>query len=217
MYSSGCSSLHPAEQRLLDDLSLPVKGNKESGYISELYPTYKNIRLFRILPSRLFIKVTDRVPIAYVKLYRYFCVDSEQVLFDLTGRPEAVDLPLIMGLERKIVGPKPGRRYNIKELITALSIIQEIKTNSLFKNYKIVRTDVTNPAQVACFIQSLDYSKGRPVTGFPALEIRTGQDDIKDNIRVLAGLLSQFKDDIDNIKYIDLRFKDPVVKFKDAD
>jgi len=189
---------------------------KESRYISELYPVYKNIRLFRILPNRLFIRFTDRNPLAYVKLYRYFCVDSDATLFDLPQGQETQDLPVIIGLERKIPGPKPGKQYNIKELITALNIIKEIETNNLFKEYKIKRIDVVNPANISCFIQLSGYPKGRVAADFQVLEVKMEQDDISDKIRVLAGLFTQLKDDISNIKYIDLRFKEPVVKFKDA-
>ena len=187
---------------------------KESRYISELSPVYKNIRLFRILPNRLFIGFTDRNPLAYVKLYRYFCVDSDLALFELPQGRQAQDLPVIIGLERKIPGPKPGKQYNIKELITALNIIEEIETNGLFKKYKIERIDVANPANISCFISRLDYSNVQAAADFQVLEVKMEQDDISDKIRVLAGLFTQLKDDISNIKYIDLRFKDPVVKFK---
>ena len=215
---------------------------KESRYISELYPVYKNIRLFRLLPNRLFIGFTDRNPLAYVKLYRYFCVDSERVLFDLPQGREAEDLPVIIGLERKIPGPKPGIQYNIKELITVLNIIKEAEANNLLKKYRIGRIDVTNPADISCFIRfsgyfmvqesikhfpiplrkSLkaiaegDFLEGQAATNLLAIEVKMGQDDISDNIRVLAGLFTQLNDDIRNIKYIDLRFKEPVVKFKNA-
>ncbi len=189
--------------------------NKESRYISQLYPVYENIRLFRLLPNRLFIGFTDRSPLAHVKLYRYFCVDSERVLFDLPQGREAEDLPVIMGLERKIAGPKPGKQYNIKELITALNIIKEAGANNLLRKYRIGRIDVTNPADISCFIRFSDF-KGQAATNLPAIEVKMGQDDIRDKIRVLAGLFSQFNGDINNIKYIDLRFKEAVVKFKDA-
>jgi len=189
---------------------------KESRYITELYPVYKNIRLFRILPNRLFIGFTDRNPLAYVKLYRYFCVDSDLALFELPQGQQAWDLPVIIGLERKIPGPRPGKRYNIKELITSLNIIKEIETNSLFKKYKIERIDITNPANISCFIRLPGYSQGQVATNSAALEVKMGQDDSGDKIRVLAGLFTQLQDDISKIKYVDLRFKEPVIKFKDA-
>ncbi len=43
---------------------------QESRYILQSYPTYKKIRLVRILPDRLFVDFVKRVPLAYIKLYR---------------------------------------------------------------------------------------------------------------------------------------------------
>ena len=143
-------------------------------------------------------------------------MDSDLALFELPQGQQAWDLPVIIGLERKIPGPRPGKRYNIKELITALNIIKGIETNGLFKKYKIERIDITNPANISCFIRLSGYSQGQVVTNLAALEVKMGQDDSGDKIRVLAGLFTQLQDDIGKIKYIDLRFKEPVIKFKDA-
>src|SRR4030043_154262 len=80
---------------------------KESRYISELYPAYKKVGLVKILPNRLFIGFTERRPLAYVKLYRYFFTDGDLVLFGMPQGPQVLDLPVIAGLETKIFGAKP--------------------------------------------------------------------------------------------------------------
>jgi len=188
---------------------------KESGYISELYPDYKNVRLVRILPNHLYIGFTERQPLAYVKLYRYFFADSDLVLFNVPRGEEERELPVIVGLETKIFGAKPGKRYNIKELALAMDIIKEAKINNALKKYKIKRVDVANPANTAFFLQLSDYPKGFSTTVPEILEVRIGQGDTSDKIRILGDLFIQLKNDLGNIKYIDLRFKEPVVKFKD--
>jgi len=185
---------------------------KESRYISEQYPVYKKVGLFRILPDRLFIGFVDRRPIAYVKLYRDFCVDPDRVLFDPPQGNEAGDFPVIVGLDRKIPGPRPGRQYNIKELITALNIIKETQANNLLRKYKIERVDARSPVNISCFIRIADNSEGQALRNLRAVEVKIGQEDIAQKIRVLAGLLTQLGDDISNINYIDLRFSEPVVK-----
>lgn len=190
--------------------------NKESRYISGQYPVYKNIRLFRILPNRLFVLLSDRRPIACVKLYRYFWVDNERILFDSPKDIDTDDFPLIIGLEKKITGPKAGRQYNIKELITALNIINEAQSDSFLKRYKIARIDITNPADISCFIRPQEYPQGQGTKDSLLLEVKIPQDDIRGKVQILAGLLNQLNEDITNIKYIDLRFKEPVVKLKDA-
>jgi len=188
----------------------------ESRHISELYPAYSNIRLIRILPNRLFISLTQRKPLAYVKLYRYFCVDKDAVLLDVPGKPEELQLPVILGLEAKIFGARAGKQYN-KELAIALNIIKEFKINSLLKNYRIERIDVASPVNASCFLMPLelpDYTKGQAPGEFRGFEVRIGQDNIRNKIGILQDSFIQLRNDLGNIKYIDLRFKEPVIKFK---
>lgn len=189
---------------------------KESRYISELYPDYKKVRLVRILPNRLFVGFTERRPLAYVKLYRYFFADSDLVLFNVPRGQEETDLPVIVGLETKIFGAKSGKRYNIKELAEALNIIKELNSNNALKKYKIKRVDVANPANASFFLQRPDYPKGLTTAVPEALEVKMGQDDTSDKIHILGDIFNQLKNDLGDIKYIDLRFKEPVIKFKDA-
>lgn len=191
---------------------------KEARCLLEFYPNYQKIRLVRLLPNRLFIDAIKRQPLGLIKLYRYFSIDKERVLFEAPRQLEGLDLPLILGLETKILGPKLGKQYDINELILALDIIKEAKTNKVLKDYKIKEIDVKNPSIVSFFIfvplQVSDYPKGQVVTRLENLEIKIGQDDIKGRINILSTLLIQLKNDLANIKYIDLRFKEPVIKFK---
>lgn len=176
---------------------------EESKRLSALYPTYKRIRLIKVLPNRLFVDFISRKPLGIVKLYRYFCVDEDATLFDVPAQLQKLDLPLILGLDTKIFGPKPGRIYNIKELNLALDIIKEVDKNRNLKDYKIKIIDVANLANATFFLNE-------------GLEIKLGGDDIRNKINILSSLLIQLKSEQRNIEYIDLRFKEPVIKFKNV-
>lgn len=186
---------------------------KESKSISGLYPSYKKIRIIRILPNRLFIDFIKRKPIAYIKLYRNFYVDDDFVLFDapehLGGsglslpQAQSADLPVITGLETKIFGAKSGRKYYIRELEIALDIIKNFNTNRRLRDNKIQRINVLNADSITFYVSG-------------NLEIKFGQESIKDKIDTLSGLLINVKNDVNNIEYIDLRFKEPVIKYKNA-
>lgn len=194
---------------------------KESRYILESYPDYSSINVVKILPNRLFVDFIKRNPVALVKLYKYFALDEEGVLFAAPAQPEELGLPLILGLETKIFGPKPGRKYNIKEIVFALETIKEIKRNQALKNYKIKKIDVTSRANAILFIslpqQTSAYSVGQAaIMPEGLLEVRLGADNIEEKVAILGGIFTQGKFDLGNIKYIDLRFKGPVIKNKDA-
>lgn len=192
---------------------------KESAYILESFPDYSAIRIIRVLPNRIFADFIKRRPVALVRLYRYFALDKEGVLFYGTPETKDLELPVIVGLETKIFGPKPGKKYNTREIALSLNIIKEIKRNRILRNQKIKKIDVTDPTNTSIFmpftVKAPDYSKPQSLAAFENLEVKIGEDNIKNKIIILAFLLNQAKKDLTNIKYIDLRFKEPVIKLKD--
>jgi len=198
-----------------DILALDLK--REELNIARAYPGYSRIKLIKVFPDRLFAYFIRRKPLAAVKLNRYFYVDASAVLFD---PPDAAavasieELPAIYGLNTKIFGPKVGMKYNARELLLGVNIIKAVKNNRQLRGLKIKRIDVTNAAS-ASFLVSLPVlaSPGNPPD--EGIEVKIGQDYIADKINILASMLIQGRNDWDNIKYIDLRFKEPVIKFKD--
>lgn len=174
----------------------------ESRRILEYYPNYSRIRLVRLFPDRIFVECINRQPAAFIKLYRYFAVDQDGFLFYNPNQQQDLELPVILGLETKIFGPRAGKKYNIRELTLALNIIKEFKTNKAFKNHKIKKIDMSNLSNASFFMEK----------GSENLEVKFGADNIQDKINILSGIIIQEKFDLGNIKYIDLRFKEPVIK-----
>lgn len=197
--------------------------NKEAEYLLRVYPGYKDVRLIRILPNCLFVRCLKRQPLAYVKLYRYFYVDSNSVIFNADNQVIDADLPVILGLETKIFAPKDGRSYkDVKELRLALDIIKSLSLNKGDGDYKIKKIDASNLVNASfylCFLpRPAGLSKDSNIKDNDfLLEVRTGQDHLGDKINILSSLLSQMNNERFNIKYIDLRFKEPVIKFRDLE
>jgi len=196
----------PELSYLKDKNIFTVNLKKESKYILESYPNFKAIRLVRVFPNRIFVDFIKRSPVALVKLYRFFAVDEKGVLFYAQDLAEPYGLPVIMGLETKIFGPKSGKRYDTEGLMLALNIIKEIKRNKVLKKYNINKIDVARlkRASVSIPLRNKD------------IVVKLGDDDIRDKIKILGSLFIQLKKDLANTKYIDLRFKEPVIKLRDA-
>lgn len=188
---------------------LYLKGNnifkidlkKESEYISELYPGYKRIRLVRVLPDRIAVDFLVRRPLAYIRLYRNFCVDEEGVLLDVPVGKPGQELPVITGLETKMFGPRAGTKYNLKELSIALDVIKEFSKANDLRIYNISKINVAKASEASFVIAD-------------TVEVKIGQDNIRQKLNILSSVLTQAKSDFYKIQYIDLRFKEPVVKFK---
>lgn len=183
--------------------SLDLKS--EAGYILQLYPDSSRIRLVRLLPDRIFVDFIKRKAVALVKLYKYFALDKEGVFFNAPSDPQESGLPVITGLETKAFGPKAGRKYNLKEILLALELIAQIKDNLALKERRIKRIDLANIANASFTFTDPD-----------GLEIKIGQGNLRNKINLLAGILTQGRLNLAQIKYIDLRFREPVIKLKDV-
>lgn len=193
--------------------------DKESIYILEHYPSYSSVRLIRILPNRIYAFFIKRKPLAVVKLYRVFSVDKDMVLFELPEGQQEIDMPVITGLETKIFGPKTGVKYNVRELAFALNTLKAFRYNRVLRFYRVKRIDVSNISSASVFVESpfkqaLVTKTGAQIS--PGLiEIKLGENWLRDKIGILAMILTEGKSDLPNINYIDLRFRDPLIKLKD--
>ncbi len=194
--------------------------------LSFTYPLYKRITLVRVLPSRIYVHFVERVPLAYVRLYKYFSVDEEGVLLEGAAGGGAPALPVIRGLETKLLNPKAGKRYYADELTLALQIIRQCAEVRQLRPFRVQRVDVATRADASFMLVPAGAQEGLPVVGQAlaagkatpapqAIEVKIGSDSTAEKIRVTGELLAHFKSDWAKIKYIDVRFKEPAVKFKD--
>lgn len=188
---------------------------KEAAHILALSSDNKEIRLIRVLPDRVMVDFIKRKPLALVRLYRYFLVDENSVLFETAPEFDSSALPVIHGLDTKIFGPKPGKKYDVPELNLAVEIIREFKNNRILKSCSISKVDVPSLGNAAFYLMlpKAPAVAGRSVSP-ETFEIKIGQDNIPSKIDMLGKLMFQVRDELDNIKYIDLRFKEPTIKPK---
>jgi len=192
--------------------------SREASNIQGSYPNYKKIRLIRFPPDILIVDFIKRKPLACIKSTRFFYIDESLTLFQYLDTTEGLDLPQITGLDRKIFAAKYGSRFYISEVVLALDIIKKVKSNRQLKDCKIKRVDVSTLSSASIFVLVpnglLDYTKGQLPDRGEDLEVRIGQEDIGNKIKILATLFTQVRNNLNNIKYIDLRFKEPVIKLK---
>lgn len=180
----------------------------------------RRVRFLRILPNCIFVDFLKRQPVALVKFYKNYAIDQQGVFFNLIGTAEEADLPVIYGLETKIFGPKPGVKYKRPEIDLALSIIQEFKANKALRTFALKRIDVSSLQSAGLFVllprQTVNYTKFIPQLEWVGFEVRIGDGSIKQKLMILGGLLMQADKEWKNIKYIDLRFKEPVIKLNNV-
>jgi cell division septal protein FtsQ len=179
-------------------------------------PDCRKVRFSRVLPNCIVVDFLKRKPVALVRFYKNFAIDEQGVLFLPDLATEESELPVIYGLETKIFAPKPGISYKRSELGLALSIINEFKLNKSFGGFTLKRVDVANPGSAGFFMllpkQVANYTLASPQAEWSGFEVRIGASSVRQKMMILGGLVIQARKEWSNINYIDLRFKEPLIK-----
>jgi len=192
----------------------------EAGMVFLKCPDCRKVRFSRILPNCIVVDFLKRKPVALVKFYKNFAIDEQGVLFLPDLATEELGLPVIYGLETKIFDPQPGKSYKRSELGIALSMINEFRANKAFAGFSLKRIDLSNAGNAGFFIllprQSVNYALANPRLEWTGFEVRTGVNNLQQKMMILGGLIMQERKELANIKYIDLRFKEPLIKLNNA-
>ncbi|MGE5308449.1 MAG: cell division protein FtsQ/DivIB [Deltaproteobacteria bacterium] len=186
---------------------------RESQRIALSFPSYRKIRLTRFLPDCIFVDFLRRTPVACIRAAKPLCVDDAAVLFELEKPAEPLGLPVIAGIERKLGQYRPGRICLLKELAVSLEVIRAAGQDKTLSRYRLGTIDVSTPASIVCFL----YPREAVAAGDAALEVRLGAESVAAKLQILATVLTQMRGNAANIKYIDLRFNEPVIKFKNME
>lgn len=196
----------------------------EACRVERQYPSYKKIRLIRFMPDKIFVDLLKRQPVASVRAPEPLFIDEAMVLFAAKQAAAGVaarqeNIPEITGIERTAVRVRPGTVCDIPEISTALQIIKQAQLQPGLKNFTIRRIDVASLGNTSIFLleqsRIWDYTKVLRLQGQEMLEVKIGQDDIAQKMDLLETMLTQVKNNLGSIKYIDLRFKEPVIRFKE--
>ncbi|MBU1853917.1 MAG: cell division protein FtsQ/DivIB [Candidatus Omnitrophica bacterium] len=166
-----------------------------------LHPEFKDIVVRRVLPNKLIVQAILRKAVLQIRSDRYYFVDREGVLLpDVKNFPDP-NLPIITGIGINLAKIQTSKfsRFEKDRLSKALSLIEDMRDIKELQEFKLKMVDITDPGNLSFYIDKVD------------VEIKIGNTDFRNRLKVLATVLSQFSSDINNFKYIDLRFEDPIV------
>ncbi|MBF0479584.1 MAG: cell division protein FtsQ/DivIB [Candidatus Omnitrophica bacterium] len=165
------------------------------------YPQLANLRVERRFPDEIMIAAQKRDP------YLQFEYNRKLITLDRNGYILFYDqlrndkLPLIKGL--KVSGPTItlGYRLHSDNAFVAVALFREFAMEPRLASLTIKAMDVTNTSKVEMVLSN-------------NLLIYLSRDQIPEKIGDLAIMLQQKDLKPEQIEYIDLRFKEPVLKSK---
>ena len=165
--------------------------------ISERYPYIAQLRFVRQLPDRIMILAKKREPL--MQIYhqkKYLLLDTEGVALYYILQPAA--LPQVFGIPLERNGLFLGGHVRGQELNKVVDILNSFRQSAYLKRWRIHSVSVGN-------LSKIDLQVGEN------MHVILDQEETQDKIGLLQMLISSNKIDLNKVKYIDLRFKEPVI------
>ncbi len=132
---------------------------------------------------------------ALVKSGKFYPVDEDGVVLPGGSRVDALnDLPIINGIDIRTV----NARFTYRNLKLALKLLEEIRLLRSLSSLGIAAINVYDSRNM-----SFNLKNG--------VEIRVGEEKFRERLDLLSKALRDPRLVMDNIKYIDVRFKDIIV------
>ncbi len=161
------------------------------------YPQIAYLKVSKRFPDTLVVTAKKRNPFAQVQVrHRRVVIDSDGVVVADAGAADD-HLPFIKGVrvEQKT---KIGAPLTAKNLYAALTIMKIFKESPVLAVYPIASVDVENLSKISLSVGN-------------NFQVILDREHVKQKFKTLELMLSQSKIDLETVKYIDLRFKEPVV------
>jgi len=207
-----------ADKRYLDLMKEEILGvnifrldvGKLAKKIKTKFPTFYSVTINRILPSELFIAAKERCPVAVIKQDLYYLLDADGMVLASFASGDASAFPLIVGLENQLPRFRPGVDYSTGALRKSLALAKTLRLQSHqietsfspAQRRRVTKIDASVPNQLSFYLGD-------------DIQIRVGDSDFDNKIDLMSVILHSIGVDLGNVRYIDLRPKEPVVAMKD--
>jgi cell division protein FtsQ len=165
----------------------------------ELIPWIRTAVVRRVLPDKLIIEVTERVPVAFARVdHATFLVDDEGVLLESDSEsPHEFDFPVITGLE---AGREPEALARNKKRVSLFQeLIQALDGNGAGLSKDLSEVHLQDPGSLAVLLND------------DSVLVILGTDQLEKKFRRYLGMSSQIKQKCPQVDTVDLRFQDQVI------
>ncbi len=166
--------------------------------LSYKYPRAAKLKVVKRFPNQVSVLAKQRVPYAQLQIQDTIVVlDREAVILSFEDKKDK-NLPDIVGT--KLNNPKLvlGMPLKGSDIWLTLKIIKLFSANSSLDPYVIKGVNIENLSKIHFTLSN-------------QLDVIIDRDKIAQKIRVLGIVLAQDRLDLGDVKYIDLRFKEPII------
>ena len=166
--------------------------------LSYKYPQAAKLKVVKRFPNQVSVLAKQRVPYAQLQIQdKIVVLDREAVILSLEDKKDK-NLPDIVGTKLKNPKLVLGMPLKGSDIWLTLKIIKLFSANSSLDPYLIKGVNIENLSKIIFTLSN-------------QLDVIIDRDKIAQKIRVLGIVLAQDRLDLGDVKYIDLRFKEPII------
>jgi len=166
--------------------------------LSYKYPQAAKLKVVKRFPNQVSVLAKQRVPYAQLQIQdKIVVLDREAVILSLEDKKDK-NLPDIVGTKLKNPKLVLGMPLKGSDIWLTLKIIKLFSANSSLDPYVIKGVNIENLSKIHFTLSN-------------QLDVIIDRDKIAQKIRVLGIVLAQDRLDLGDVKYIDLRFKEPII------
>ena len=166
--------------------------------LREEYPYLKTTRVRRVFPDTIEVDLVSRENFACLDTSGGVVLDRSGMILSVGEFPEG--LVRIKGFSFFLSRPHPGVQLKDKGVEEALGIIDSILKKTRIRARDLQLVDISDKNNM--WVTARD------------VPINLGRDDLERKIDTLKDIFSDPAIDLGGIRYIDLRFRDPVYSYK---
>ncbi|MBI3325043.1 MAG: FtsQ-type POTRA domain-containing protein [Candidatus Omnitrophica bacterium] len=161
-------------------------------------PQLAHVRVTRVLPNTIAVDVTPRVPVAQVRLAQWYPVDDEGFILpqgDSAPNPQLITITVAEDAKAPM---KPGQQSANPRLLSALRVIGLVRS-APEPAFQVVAIDARDLRQLNLVLEH-------------DIQIRCGGEaELPAQLRRLPGVMKIVVKDPSAVRYVDIRFADPVI------
>ncbi len=162
------------------------------------YPKAAKLKVLRRFPDSIEVVAKKRNVTAQIEMNGSYVVLSEEgVVVEINGSSKA-SVPFIKGVEVSNSNIKIGRTLHPRSMKTALKVIRIIKKQRVLSGYKVKKVDVGSLSKILIYFRN-------------NFKLIINNERVESQIKTAELVLSKGKLASEQVSYVDVRFKEPIV------
>jgi cell division protein FtsQ len=145
----------------------------------ESHPWIEQVRVRKVFPDKIFIRVEERKPMAIIQLEELYYIDTKGEIFSPVGEKDEYNYPYLTGLTRQVLEKEPVEaRRLITKALELLSVVDREKAPPLGE---ISEIHMEKSSGIHCFTRA------------EGVEVKMGWEDFAEKLKRLSLIWSDLR------------------------